>query len=539
MCGEIISKKYKEARFPSPTSAFLDKIENKEIDKISLADVIANTVAAYVEQDQNNPPPKDLGVKVETNQDLKNPEIEVKPSEKETLLITAVKLPGSQDLNVKFEVPVSLTPNRASIDVKQLAKEVSNGFDDAISSTSRPTLPSTNEEISMMVAKSVTDHLKQNEIEDTDNVTLIIASNTDISKPKINVEGTDNVKVSVQIPDNENESIGETIKQIDLPKVQGSDSINVQQLSSDVKEVLDQSEKPETSSEIATIMATVVSGLIIDENEGSLPSDIQLQVNFNENKNVAEVESVTSKDGMVEAIITVPGDRNEPSRVINIPTAGANSSNINKDNLINDLSEKIEPLLKPTTDDKIGNGILVEVIANNVADAIIETISEMTPTTATIKFTDGTTPLINVEDINNVDSINITVKAPITSGETINVEIPRVNGSNEIDRPKLVNEIETTLKVDMLTTPRNPEDFSMSIDQFGFTIATLATTEVIITTENPTSIDSGFQETTTDSMNDFMSVSEFGFTIRAPGSDDGVDIDKGMFCNFVLKGIEY
>ena len=101
---EIISKKYKEARFPSPTSAFLDKIENKEIDKISLADVIANTVAAYVEQDQNNPPPKDLGVKVETNKDLKNPEIEVKPSEKETTLITAVKLPGSQDLNVKFEV---------------------------------------------------------------------------------------------------------------------------------------------------------------------------------------------------------------------------------------------------------------------------------------------------------------------------------------------------------------------------------------------------------------------------------------------------
>jgi hypothetical protein len=57
---------------------YYEMLKNKETDKIEETMVWKNTVAAYVEQDHNNPPPKDLGVKVETNQDLKNPKIEVK-----------------------------------------------------------------------------------------------------------------------------------------------------------------------------------------------------------------------------------------------------------------------------------------------------------------------------------------------------------------------------------------------------------------------------------------------------------------------------
>ena len=252
---------------------------------------------------------------------------------------------------------------------------------------------------------------------------------------------------------------------------------------------------------------------------------------FNDNKNVAEIESVTSEKGTVIATVTVPGKRNEPSRIINIPTSVKDSSNIDKNELIKELSEKIEQLLKPTSNDDN----LRDDLANRIADAIIrlaiiETILESTPTTATIELTDGTNPSIKVQNSNTDASIGMTIVAPTSREDTtIKVDIPQKDGSNEIDREELVDNIENTLKDNgLITTTAKSPDFSMSIDKFGFTIATLSETDVTTTTtRKSTSFDDNKEEKNSTEMADFMSVSDFGFTISAPVSGD--DSSEGEF----------
>ena len=521
---DVLSKTFDEARYPSPTSPFIDQLANGNGEEISLSDVIANTVAAYVDKDPINDPSNDgiLGVKVETKKDLQNPEIEVKPGLKGTTIDTAVKIPGPNDMSVDFKVPISLTSTRPSVNVKQLSEAITNGFDSAVTTTTtNPIIFSSNEDISEMVTKSVMDHLKENNLSHPDDVTIAVEPNSDLLEPKITVDGIDEIKINVQIPKIIPRN---TTERIVVPKVPGTDTIDVQKFNSAVEEVLDLSDRPESSSEIATIMSTVISGMIIDENDGSLPTNIRLQINFNDNKNVAEIESVTSEKGSVIATVTVPGKRNEPSRIINIPTSVKDSSNIDKNELIKELSEKIEPLLKPTSnDDNLRDGL-----ANKIADAIIrlaiiETILESTPTTATIELTDGTNPSIKVQNSNTDASIGMTVVAPTSREDTtIKVDIPQKDGSNHIDREELVDNIENTLKDNGLTTAKSPENFSMSIDQFGFTIATLSETDVTTTTttRKSTSFDDNKEEKSSTEMVDFMSVSDFGFTISAPVSED-------------------
>ena len=542
---DVLSKTFDEARYPSPTSPFIDELANGNGEEISLSDVIANTVAAYVDKDPINTPSNNgiLGVKVETKKDLQNPEIEVKPGQKGTTIDTAVKIPGPNDMSVDFKVPISLTSTKPSVNVKQLSEAITNGFDSAVTTTTtNPIIFSSNEDISEMVTKSVMDHLKENNLSHPDDVTVVVEPNSDLLEPKITVDGINEIEINVQIPKIIPLNITERII---VPKVPGTDTIDVQKFNSAVKEVIDLSDKPESSSEIATIMSTIISGMIIDENDGSLPTNIRLQINFNDNKNVAEIESVTSEKGSVIATVTVPGKRDEPSRIINIPTSVKNSSNIDKNELIKELSTKIEPLLKPTSNDDN----LIDGLANRIADAIIrlaiiETILESTPSTATIELTDGTNPSIKVQNSNTDASIGMTVVAPTSREDTtIKVDIPKIDGSNQIDREELIDNIENTLKANGLTTTtaKSPENFSMSIDQFGFTIATLSETDVTTTTtKKSTLFDDNNEEKSSTEMADFMSVSEFGFTISAPVSEDdsrvanGRPENQGAFSDFYL-----
>ena len=81
----------------------------------------------------------------------------------------------------------------------------------------------------------LTRHVDQNDLKNPDDVTLVIKPNSDILEPEVNVNGIENVKVSVHIPKDRNEAIEETLLKIDVPKASDTEIIDVEQLNSDVK----------------------------------------------------------------------------------------------------------------------------------------------------------------------------------------------------------------------------------------------------------------------------------------------------------------
>ena len=77
-----------------------------------------------------------------------------------------------------------------------------------------------------------------------DDVLLIIAPDPEVSKPEIKVDGIEKIEVSIQVPQNEDESIEEDIKKVNVVKVPGTDTLDTLQLDSDVKQILTHTEKP-------------------------------------------------------------------------------------------------------------------------------------------------------------------------------------------------------------------------------------------------------------------------------------------------------
>merc|ERR1712129_321957 len=123
------------------------------------------------------------------------------------------------------------------------------------------------------------DHMGKNDLKIPNDLTVVVNSNSDISKPKIKVDGIDEIEVDVQIPD-ENESNVEIKRKISVPKAPGSDRIDVEKLDSVVKEVLedfDSSKENEDTSEM--VSKSVMDHL--DKNDLKTPNDLTVVINSN------------------------------------------------------------------------------------------------------------------------------------------------------------------------------------------------------------------------------------------------------------------
>merc|ERR1712008_140332 len=165
-----------------------------------------------------------------------------------------------------------------------------------------------NEDTSEMVSKSVTDHLDKNNLKTPNDLTVVVNSNSDISKPKIKVDGIYEIQVDIQIPD-ENESNVETKRKISVPKAPGSDRIDVEKLDSAVTEVLedfDSSKENEDTSEM--VSKSVMDHL--DKNNLQTPNDLTLVVNSNSDISKPKVK-VNGIDE-IQVDVQIP-DENESS----------------------------------------------------------------------------------------------------------------------------------------------------------------------------------------------------------------------------------
>merc|ERR1712008_635785 len=176
-----------------------------------------------------------------------------------------------------------------------------------------------NEDTSEMVSKSVMDHLDKNNLKTPNDLTVVVNSNSDISKPKIKVNGIDKIEIDVQIPD-ENESSVETKRKISVPKVPGSDRIDVEKLDSTVKEVLedfDSSKENEDTSEM--ISKSVIDHL--DKNDLITPNDftVVIETNSDISKPKIKVDGIDE----IEVDVQIPDENEsnvETKRKISVPT---------------------------------------------------------------------------------------------------------------------------------------------------------------------------------------------------------------------------
>merc|ERR1712051_1139382 len=190
-------------------------------------------------------------------------------------------------------------PGSDRIDVEKLDSAVMDVLEDFDSSKE-------NEDTSEMISKSVMNHLDKNNLKTPNDLIVVVNSNTDISKPKIKVDGIDEIEVDVQIPD-ENESNVETKRKISVPKAPGSDRIDVGKLDSAVMEVLedfDSSKENEDTSEM--ISKSVIDHL--DKNDLKTPNDLTVVVN----SNTAISKPKIKVDGIdeIEVDVQIP-DENE------------------------------------------------------------------------------------------------------------------------------------------------------------------------------------------------------------------------------------
>ena len=108
--------------------------EEEPAEPISIATIISKTVDDYVEGG-NLEEPCELVVRIETQPDLVNPEIQVEPAiiDDNDSLRATVKLPGEPENAVEFKVTVPKSADRKSIDVQGLAEIISKTFDDILS----------------------------------------------------------------------------------------------------------------------------------------------------------------------------------------------------------------------------------------------------------------------------------------------------------------------------------------------------------------------------------------------------------------------
>ena len=112
-----------------------------------------------------------------------------------------------------------------------------------------------------MISKSVKDHLSKNRIKTPNDFMVVVETNSEILKPLIKVDGIDEIEVDVQIPD-ENESKEGIKRKIFIPKVHGTDEIDVKKLDSAIKEVLDKFDLPEVFPNNQEISEMILSRIL-------------------------------------------------------------------------------------------------------------------------------------------------------------------------------------------------------------------------------------------------------------------------------------
>ena len=307
-----------------------------------ISEMITNAIIDHL--DKNNlKQPDDITLIIKPNSDTSNPTIKVNGVDK---IEITVKIPSQNESKHETNktIGVPKVPGTNNIHVQKLdsaVKQVLHDFRSQEVSTS-------NEDISETISKSVMHHLDKNDLKIPNNLTVVINSNSDISKPKIKVDGIDEIKVDVQIPD-ENETVKETRRKIPVLKVPGTDTIDIQQFNLAVRKVLDSSRKSETpdlssktfenESEIEvinTISQDITNAVIayVNDGEKDIPENLIVDVVSEDNMmqfGSIQLEQTKEKEDTLKAKIKLNLDL---EFTVPVPTLQKEENTINKQELL-------------------------------------------------------------------------------------------------------------------------------------------------------------------------------------------------------------
>ena len=117
---DIIKMKLGEALV---SKSILDNLANQETKQVTLAEVIANSVAIYVGQNQETDANK-LDIQIDNTKEQKFPEIVIKPGSSENDLLSIVKFPGEIKINHTFQVQIPKIPEN----IDQLVSGITKSF---------------------------------------------------------------------------------------------------------------------------------------------------------------------------------------------------------------------------------------------------------------------------------------------------------------------------------------------------------------------------------------------------------------------------
>merc|ERR1712008_132694 len=117
---DIIKMKLEEALV---SKSLLDNLANQGTKQVTLAEVIANSVAIYVGQNQEIDANK-LDIQIDTVTGQKFPEIVIKQGASENELLSDVKFPGAIRMNLSFQVQIPKIPEN----IDQLVSDITKSF---------------------------------------------------------------------------------------------------------------------------------------------------------------------------------------------------------------------------------------------------------------------------------------------------------------------------------------------------------------------------------------------------------------------------
>merc|ERR1712008_430390 len=117
---DIIKMKLEEALV---SKSLLDNLANQGTKQVTLAEVIANSVAIYVGQNQEIDANK-LDIQIDTVTGQKFPEIVIKQGASENELLSDVKFPGAIKMNLTFQVQIPKIPEN----IDQLVSDITKSF---------------------------------------------------------------------------------------------------------------------------------------------------------------------------------------------------------------------------------------------------------------------------------------------------------------------------------------------------------------------------------------------------------------------------
>ena len=434
-----VSPPYTQISTTSPTENQLDITEKpsndvKEPNKSSdnsneeISKMISNSVINHLDK-KNVEPPADVTVEIESNSDITKPNINVDGINEVNV---SVQIPNDSDESTeeikRTKISLPKVPDTNKIDVNQLdlaVKELLDNFDTQKVSVG-------NADISEMITNSVIDHLDKNNLKQPDDITLLIKPNSNTSKPTINVDGVDEIEITVKIP-GQNESKDETKKTISVPKVPGTNNIDVQKLDSAVKEVLEDFGLQEVSTSNEDISETISKSVMdhLDKNDLKTPNDLTVVINSNSDISKPKIKV----DGIdeIEVDVQIP-DENESNvetiRKISVPKAPG-SDRIDVEKLDSAVKEVLEDF-----DSSKENEDTSEMISKSVMDHLDKNDLK-TPNDLTVVVnsnSDISKPKIMVDGI---DEIEVDVQIP-DENETVKetrrkIPVLKVPGTDTID----------------------------------------------------------------------------------------------------------